>query len=101
MNLPLFTKAKIIKNAKFHPSIFDLKKIFLISFFCISSRSRWVLSAPEEKIQKFVDSAKKKIHQNSLKFIKIRMILNDFNKFSFLQRKKTALPVFSKIGGGY
>ena len=78
MNLPLFTKAKIIKNAKFHPSIFDLKKFFLIFFFCISSRSRWVLSAPEEKIQKFVDSAKKKIHQNSLKFIEIRVIFIRF-----------------------
>ena len=46
------------------------KKFFLIFFFCISSRSRWVLSAPEEKIQKFVDSAKKKIHQNSWNILK-------------------------------
>ena len=72
------------------------KKFFLIFYFCISSRSRWVLSALEEKIQKFVDTAKKKIHQNSLKFIKIRVIFISFPSFN---AKKLPFRFSQKQGG--
>ena len=50
-----------MRKMQFCRIFFDLQKIFLNFFLRISSGSRWVLSAPEEKMQKFVDTAEKKI----------------------------------------
>ena len=49
-----------MRKMQFCRIFFDLQKIFFKFFLRISSGSRWVLSAPEEKIQKFVDTTDKK-----------------------------------------
>ena len=49
-----------MRKMQFCRIFFDLQKNFFNFFLRISSGSRWVLSAPEEKIQKFVDTTDKK-----------------------------------------
>ena len=49
-----------MRKMQFCRIFFDLQKFFIKIFLRISSGSRWVLSAPEEKIQKFVDTTDKK-----------------------------------------